>query len=125
MAQPERICNNCGRIYSWDDWQEANCPFCDVPLQDSTDSGSTPVLDDTLSHELPWPQGEREVEVCRASGYLDAQMVKAQLESAGIPVLLHAGSKLGFTVGDLGAVPILVPISRQDEALAIIDSNEN
>jgi hypothetical protein len=116
--QEDRNCPGCGRIYEWDDWQEANCPFCDIPLV--AGSGNAPLLDDTLTTEIAWPQGEREVEVCRASGYLDAQMIKAQLESAGIPVLLHAGAKLGFTVGDLGAVPVLVPKSRQAEARQVL-----
>lgn len=123
--QQERQCSNCGRIYSWEDWQGENCPVCeDVPLEPIEGEGSEAFLDDTLSLEIPWPQGEREVEVYRASGYLDGQMLKAQLEGAGIPVLLHAGAKLGFTVGDLGAVPVLVPISRREDALAILESNE-
>lgn len=118
----ERQCSNCGRIYSWEDWQEANCPVCeDVPLEDIEGEGSEVFLDDTLTQDIPWPKGEREVVVCRASGYLDAQLIKAQLEGAGIPVLLHAGAKLGFTVGDLGAVPVLVPKSRLDDALAVLD----
>ena len=117
----ERQCSNCGRIYSWEDWQEDNCPVClDVPLEPIEGEGSETFLDDTLSLDIPWPQGEREAEVCRASGYLDAQMIKAQLEGSGIPVLLHAGAKLGFTVGDLGAVPVLVPKSRLAEAREIL-----
>jgi hypothetical protein len=120
----ERQCSNCGRIYSWEDWPEANCPVCqDVPLEAIEGEGSQDFLDDTLSQEIPWPQGEREVEVCRASGYLDGQMIKAQLEGAGIPVLLHAGAKFGLSVGDLGAVPVLVPKSRRKEALAILNQS--
>lgn len=122
--QQERQCSNCGRIYSWEDWQEDNCPVClDVPLEPIEGEGSETFLDDTLSQEIPWPKGEREAEVCRASGYLDAQMIKAQLEGSGIPVLLHAGAKLGFTVGDLGAVPVLVPKSRLAEAREILADN--
>ena len=120
----ERQCSNCGRIYSWEDWQEDNCPVClDVPLDSIDGEGHEGFLDDTLTQEIPWPKGEREAEVCRASGYLDAQMIKAQLEGAGIPVLLHAGAKLGFTVGDLGAVPVLVPRSRLNEARGILADN--
>ena len=119
--QQERQCSNCGRIYSWEDWQEENCPVClDVPLEPIEGEGGENFLDDTLSQEIPWPKGEREAEVCRASGYLDAQMIKAQLEGSGIPVLLHAGAKFGFTVGDLGAVPVLVPKSRLAEAREIL-----
>ncbi|MDB5081008.1 MAG: hypothetical protein JWP00_2932 [Chloroflexi bacterium] len=120
--QQERQCSNCGRIYTWEDWQQDNCPVCeDVALEPIDGEGSEAFLDDTLSQDIPWPRGEREVEVCRASGYLDGQMIKAQLEGAGIPVLLHAGAKLGFTVGDLGAVPVMVPMSRRDEALDILE----
>ncbi|HEX2914742.1 MAG TPA: DUF2007 domain-containing protein [Chloroflexia bacterium] len=115
----ERYCSSCGRIYSQEDWQEENCPFCDVPLE-AAGEHSAGMMDDTLTTEIPWPKGEREVEVCRASGYLDAQLVKAQLEGAGIPVLLHAGAKLGFTVGDLGAVPVLVPKSRLQDAREVL-----
>lgn len=121
--EQERMCPNCSRVYSLDDWQEDNCPFCDVPLEAVGEEASA-FLDDTLSGEVPWPQGEREAEVYRASGYLDAQLVKAQLESAGIPVLLHAGAKLGFTVGDLGAVPVLVPRSKLQEAHDILQENQ-
>lgn len=118
----ERQCSNCGRIYSLEDWSEENCPVClDVPLEPLEGEGSEAFLDDTLTQDIPWPKGEREVEVCRASGYLEGQLIKAQLEGAGIPVLLHAGAKLGFTVGDLGAVPVLVPMSRREEALDILD----
>ncbi len=122
--EQERYCTSCKRVYSWGDWQEDTCPFCDVPLKAADGSGQNPLLlDDTLSTEIEWPQGEREVQVYKASGFMDAQLIKAQLESAGIPVLLHAGAKLGFVVGDLGAVPIYVPKSRQEEANEILSSN--
>lgn len=124
QEQQERLCTQCNRVYSWDDWQEDNCPFCDVPLQ-ALEGGEAELLDDTLSQEIPWPQGQREVEVYRAFGYVDAQMIKAQLESAGIPVLLGgSGTRLGFVVGDLGAVPVLVPTNMRDEALAIVQNNQ-
>ena len=114
--QKERYCNGCNRIYGWDDWQEDTCPFCDTPLSDSVAGNSSgegqPLLDDRLSQNIPWPPGERETEVYRASGYIEAQMIKALLEGAGIPVLLHSGLGLGFAVGDLGQVPVLVPKSQ-------------
>lgn len=119
--EQERYCPQCSRVYSTEDWQEDNCPFCDVPLK--AVSGDAGFLDDTLSQDLPWPQGEKEAVVCKASGYIDAQMTKAQLESAGIPVLLHAGAKLGLTIGDLGAVPVMVPKSRLEEAKKIVFGN--
>ncbi len=121
--QKERYCSNCGRVYAWDDWQEETCPFCDFALEEVGVAAPAAILSDTLSSELGWPQGEREVEVYRASGFLDAQMIKAQLESAGIPVLLLSASQLGFTVGALGAVPVMVPVSKRDEALEILEND--
>ena len=120
--QIERYCNGCDRIYSWDDWQEDTCPFCDTPLSEQTEApaGTEAFLDDTLSQEIPWPQGEHEVEVYRGFGYIDAQLIKAILEGSGIPVLLHSGAKFGLSVGDLGAVPIYVPESQAAEAQAVI-----
>lgn len=115
--QLERKCPKCNRIFEWDDWQEETCPFCDVPLVEmSVDEQAASVMDDTISTEIAWPQGERETQVCLAYGYINAQMMKAQLESAGIPVLLRVGASLG----DFEAVPILVPISRAAEASEIL-----
>lgn len=121
--EKERYCAKCGRVYSWNDWQEDDCPFCDTPLEEVGVATPAPLLSDTLTGDIPWPQGEREVEVYRAGGFLDAQMIKVQLESAGIPVLLHTDANLGFTIGSLGAVPVLVPVSRRDEALEILENN--
>ncbi len=123
-TEKERYCNGCDRIFSWGDWQEDTCPFCDTPLGERTDTpeGGVPLLDDTMSQEIPWPQGEREGQVCRASGYIDAQMIKAVLEGSGIPVMLHGGAKLGLTVGNLGAVPVYVPLSRVAEARQVLDN---
>ena len=115
--QSERKCPKCNRIFEWDDWQEDTCPFCDVPLVEMSDEEqATSVMDSTVSTEIAWPQGERETQVCLAYGYINAQMMKAQLESAGIPVLLRVGS----SIGDFEAVPILVPISRAAEATEIL-----
>ncbi len=116
----ERYCPKCERVFSWEDWQEDNCPFCEVALAELGVGQAAPVLDDTLSSGIPWPQGEREVEVFRAGGYMEAQVIKAVLESGGIPVLLLSSSQLGFTVGSLGMVPILVPKSRREEALDLL-----
>jgi hypothetical protein len=57
-------------------------------------------------------------------GLSRAHVIKAKLESAGIPVLLDyesAGPAFGITVNGLGAVRILVPSDRADEARALID----
>lgn len=57
-------------------------------------------------------------------GLLRAQVIKAKLESAGIPALLDyesIGPILGITTDGLGEVRILVPSERADEALALIE----
>ncbi len=57
-------------------------------------------------------------------GLLRAQVVKAKLESADIPVLLNyesIGPVIGITVDGLGEVHILVPIRYADEARALIE----
>jgi hypothetical protein len=48
-----------------------------------------------------------------------AHIIKAKLESAGIPVLLDyesAGPAMGIMVNGLGRVRVLVPSDRTDEA---------
>jgi hypothetical protein len=56
-------------------------------------------------------------------GLLRAQVVKAKLEEAGIPVLLEyesAGPVIGITVDGLGEVRVLVPLRYADQARALI-----
>jgi hypothetical protein len=58
-----------------------------------------------------------------AQGLPRAYIIKAKLESAGIPVLLDyesAAPALGIMVDGLGAVRVLVPSERADEAQALI-----
>lgn len=57
-------------------------------------------------------------------GLLRAQVIKAKLEDAGIPVLLEyesVGPVMGITVDGLGQVRILVPNEYAAEARALID----
>lgn len=58
-------------------------------------------------------------------GLLRAQVIKALLESAGIPVLLKyesAGPVIGLTVDGLGKVEIMTPAFHADEARALIEA---
>ena len=58
-----------------------------------------------------------------AQGLPLAHVIKAKLESAGIPVLLDyesAAPALGITIDGMGAVRVLVPTERADEAKALI-----
>lgn len=61
--------------------------------------------------------------VCVEQGLPRAHILKAKLESAGIPVLLDyesAGPAMGIIVNGLGRVRILVPADRADEANALL-----
>jgi hypothetical protein len=62
--------------------------------------------------------------VCVVQGLLQAQVIKAKLETADIPVLLDyesLGPVFGITVDRLGEVRILVPDRHVDEARALIE----
>lgn len=125
MSANDRQCPECSRIYRAGDWQEETCPFCDLPLKaiDTTNN----ILSDTISLQLHWPRGEREVIIGEAKGYLDAQVLKAALESEGIPVLLQgetASQAFGIWVGDIGRIQIFVPESRAEEARSILKITE-
>lgn len=68
------------------------------------------------------------VSVYTANGKLDAEMIKAFLESKGIQVLTSqesAGTAMGLTVGQLGEVDILVPIQEETRAREIFADMEN
>lgn len=60
-----------------------------------------------------------------ANGDMEAQAIRATLEAAGIPVRLNseaAGRLYAVTVDGLGAVRILVPVDRLEEARRIIET---
>jgi len=66
---------------------------------------------------------EKTVDVYRASGELEAQVIKGLLESNGIPCILRsdaASSVHAFTVDGMGEVKISVLESMVDEARRII-----
>lgn len=120
----ERSCPNCGRIYDTLDWDEPDCPFCGTQLKD-IGSEATSVLADIVSMQITWPPGELRAKVFVASSYMEAQIAKAQLESAGVPVFLagHSiGSIYGLTVGPMAEVTVFVPQSRAQEAVQILNS---
>jgi hypothetical protein len=59
-----------------------------------------------------------------AQGLLRAQVIRAKLEHAGIPVLLSyesIGPVMGITVDGLGEVHVKVPSGYADEARLLID----
>jgi len=65
--------------------------------------------------------------VYRASGMLQAQVIKGRLETSGIPVVLDyeaIGQVYGFTVDGLGEVRVMVPIERAAEARELITTSD-
>lgn len=63
--------------------------------------------------------------VYRAYGYLAGEMVRLLLEANDISVVAiqeSAGATLGLTVGPLGEVQIMVPVSQAAEARNIIQA---
>jgi len=65
----------------------------------------------------------RLVTVYRSQGILPAEVIKAKLEAAGVPVLLKyesAGLVLGLTVDGLGLVEVQVPEAEEAKALSLI-----
>jgi hypothetical protein len=68
------------------------------------------------------------IEVYKAKGELEAQVIKGMLESYGIPCLLqsHAASSVhSFAVDGMGEVRILVSEKAADEARRLIETNSN
>ena len=66
------------------------------------------------------------VQVYVASGQLEAQVIKAKLESFGIPALLayeSLGIVMGLTVDGLGEVRVLVPRDQAEETQSLLADN--
>lgn len=66
--------------------------------------------------------------VCVVQGLLQAQVIKAKLETADIPVLLDyesLGPVIGITVDGLGEVRVLVPERHVDDARALIEEESD
>jgi len=62
--------------------------------------------------------------ICTTAGLMRAQVIKAKLEEAGIPVLLDyesIGPVIGLTVDGLGEVRVLVPNQHAQEARELIE----
>ncbi len=65
----------------------------------------------------------REEVVYLANGMLEAESIKAFLEANEIPAFLNqesAGVTYGFSVGLLGQVEVIVPLTRIEEAKRLI-----
>ena len=67
------------------------------------------------------------VTVYVAQGQLEASVVKARLESEGIPAILQyesLGIVYGLTVDGLGQVRVMVPQEHEQAALAVLRATE-
>jgi hypothetical protein len=70
---------------------------------------------------------ERIIEVYKAHGEMEAQVVKTKLESHGIPVLLKstaAPSVHAFVMDGLGEYRVMVPASLSEEAQSILAESD-
>ena len=70
-------------------------------------------------------QGVRLEVACTANGEIEAQTMKSALEAAGIPAELkiEAAQRLfAVTVDGLGAVRVLVPADRLEEARSVLQN---
>jgi Putative prokaryotic signal transducing protein len=64
--------------------------------------------------------------VYRASGSMEAEVIKGRLEASGIPALLDSESHmLPFSVSNMGEVRILVPSERAEEARELLGAEGN
>ena len=73
------------------------------------------------------PNNEKMVEVYRAFGEIEAQVIKGLLESYDIPCLLSGEAVrniYGFTVDGLGEVKVMVWESMAEKARSLIRGNE-
>lgn len=69
---------------------------------------------------------QKMIEVYKAKGELEAQVIKGLLESYGIPCLFrsHAASSVHpFSIDGLGEVRIMVPEKAADEAKRLIEAD--
>jgi hypothetical protein len=75
-----------------------------------------------------FPRKLRDEVVYVAEGRLQAESVKILLESFGITAFINqesAGTTYGLTVGFLGEVEVIVPLSQVEEAKKIIADMES
>ncbi|MCJ7764046.1 MAG: DUF2007 domain-containing protein [Dehalococcoidales bacterium] len=69
---------------------------------------------------------QKMIEVYKAKGELEAQVIKGLLESYGIPCLFQshtASSVHTFAINGLGEVRIMVPEKAADEAKKLIEAD--
>jgi hypothetical protein len=79
-----------------------------------------------MEHEPTAPEQDAALEaVFTASGEMEAQAIRSVLEGAGIPayIKMEAAQRLfAVTVDGLGAVKVMVPADRIEEARSVIEN---
>lgn len=105
------ICHSCNTHYVNG---MSLCPDCGIPL-----------LDDEESEALDQAIGELQAEwvhIYTTNTEIDAEMMKGNLQSAGIPthVLLQIDTTRQFTIGGLAIAKVFVRSTDVHDAVAII-----
>ena len=79
-----------------------------------------------MEHESTAPEQGAALEVIyTANGEMEAQAIRSALEAAGIPAELKmeaAQQLFAVTVNGLGAVKVMVPADRMEEARSVIEN---
>ena len=79
-----------------------------------------------MEHEPSTPEQDAALEVAyTANGEMEAQAIRSALEAAGIPAELKmeaAQTLFAVTVDGLGAIKVMVPPDRVEEARSIIEN---
>ncbi len=68
------------------------------------------------------------IEVYRAAGPAEAELIKGMLEDCGIPCVLKCHAALSvhvFTINGLGTVKVMVPETMAEEARILISREDN
>jgi hypothetical protein len=101
------------------------CPHCSALIQDEGQSiclecGKVIDSEDIEKKTYPW------VQVYTTNTFIDAEMFRQNLESAGIPahILSQIDSTRHFTLGELAIVKIFVQEPYYNHALEIINEIE-
>lgn len=68
------------------------------------------------------------IEVYRAAGQAEAELIKGILESSGIPCVLKCHTAMSihvFTINGMGTVKVMVPDAVAEEARILISREDN
>jgi hypothetical protein len=113
-SQAKNICPNCG--YEYESWVEV-CPDCNVPIEARVPE---PRLE-LLKGEMGPDEDPQWTVVMNAPNALIGNLLKNQLEDAGIPVLMQR-SLADFAHSDYVPHDIRVPQHHVESARELIDS---